>query len=105
MSKTKFSFITMQKGFRNISGLFQSKSRVVRSKQIDSNQTDQTDQRNRFNSLSLEALILPVMLRFKFLMWKVSTNANRPFHGPVKWYGINYAGNQLSKQRKVGVDW
>ena len=33
--KTKFWFITTQKGFWNISALFQSKSRVVRSKQVD----------------------------------------------------------------------
>ena len=33
--KTKFWFITPQKGFWNISALFQSQSRVVRSKQVD----------------------------------------------------------------------
>ena len=28
-----------------------------------------------------------------------------PLQDPVKWYGINYAGTQISKQRKVGLDW
>ena len=28
-----------------------------------------------------------------------------PLHDPVTWYGINYTGTQLSKQRKVRLDW
>ena len=28
-----------------------------------------------------------------------------PLQDPVKWYGINYARTQISKQRKVGLDW
>ena len=39
------------------------------------------------------------------LLDRVKLSRIGPLQDPVTWYGINYAGTQLPKQRKVGLDW
>ena len=53
---------------------------------------------------------IPFLTNWFFALIREFGKRIDPLHDPVTWYGINYAGTQITqwdfqKQRKAGLDW